>query len=470
MRMPSTRHDTLIVRLSLVCALLTFGVCVGGIVANAMSATNVDSKAAAPPPSLPTFNADIAPILYRQCVSCHRPGEAGPMSLRTFADVRPWARAIKAKVLAREMPPWGADPGIGSFRNARVLSQTEVETLVRWVDAGSPEGPGAPPPPPDFPEGWNGSMNRPPDRVLELPIEFTLPASGEIPTFTVWSQLPFGEDRFVEAIEVRPSNRRVVHHGGISVGDLPRGTEIGLGPLWDDGPLSEGVAVFKDGRPFRAMIGEEFGYPLIFYVPDGGFLRFPKGVAKRLPARKYLAWGMHFTTTGQPEHTHLTMGLWFAQSRVEHEALTMTVNEKVFVDGEPVPVDAHGRLLIPSIPARASNWEISGTLAVKSNATLYSLWPHMHYRGKDMKFSVVDPDGHETTILSVSKYSPLWQTTYELTNPLKIRAGSTIRAVAHYDNSPGNRLNPAPNEDVLWGPQSWNEMFHAFVELSTESR
>jgi hypothetical protein len=125
------------------------------------------------------------------------------MSLLTFADVRPWARAIKAKVLAREMPPWGADPDVGEFRNARVLSKAELDTLVEWVDSGSPEGLGTPPEFPTFPEGWNGSMNRPPDRVLELPIEFTLPPSGVIPTFTVWSQLPFDEDQFVEAIEMR---------------------------------------------------------------------------------------------------------------------------------------------------------------------------------------------------------------------------------------------------------------------------
>lgn len=448
---------------SVLCALAIRGAATAGIVNPAVAPSYQSAQT-------PTFNSDVAPILYRRCVSCHRPGEAGPMSLLTFAEARPWARAIKTKVLARDMPPWNADPGAVQFRNARVLSPMEVETLVEWVDAGAPEGPGVPPEVPSFPEGWNGSMNRPPDRVLELPIEFTLPASGEIPTFTVWSQLPFDEDRFVEAIEVRPSNRRVVHHAGIGVGDLPPHTQIGLGPLWEGGPLSQGVAILNDGEPFRAMMGEEFGYPLIFYVPDGGFLRFPKGVAKRLPARKYLAWGMHFATTGRPEQTHLAMGLWFASPPVAHEAETMTVNEKVFVGGQRVPSNAHGQLLIPEIPAGTPNWEIVGTLAFQSDATLYSLWPHMHFRGKDMTFTLVGPDGHETTVLRVSKYSPLWQTTYELATPMTIRAGSTIRAVAHYDNSAANRLNPAPDQNVIWGPQSWNEMFHAFVEVSVDSR
>jgi hypothetical protein len=419
----------------------------------------------------PTFNSDVAPILYRRCVACHRPGEAAPMSLLTFEQVRPWAKAIKAKVVAREMPPWGADAGIGEFRNSRALNATELETLVAWVDSGAPQGEGGAPQPPRFSEGWNASMNRPPDYVLELPVEFETPASGEIPTFTVWSQLPFRDDRLIEALEVRPSNPRVVHHAGVGVADLPANTRIGRGPLWEGGPPSDGVAVLPDGQAFRATSPDAFGYPIAFYVPGGGVLRFPTGVAKRLPARKYLAWGMHFVTTGHAERTHVTMGLWFAKGRVTHEAEMMTVNEKVFVGGKEILPDDRGRLLIPPIPARAANWEIVGTLHFLSDATLYSLWPHMHYRGKDMTFSIAGPDQREsTTLLKVSKYSPLWQMTYELAAPLKIRAGSTIKAVAHYDNSAENRLNPAPDQDVVWGPQSWNEMFHAFIEVAVEPK
>ena len=418
----------------------------------------------------PTFTSDVAPILFRKCASCHRPGEAAPMPLLTYEQARPWAKAIKGKILAREMPPWGADAGIGEFRNARALSESELATLVGWVDAGAPRGEGSGPEPPHFAEGWNGSMQRPPDYVIELPIEFALPAAGELPTFTVWSELPFDDDRLVEALEIRPSNPRVVHHAGVGVGDLPARTRIGRGELWPGGPLSEGVAVQESGETFRATTSEDFGYPILFYVPGGGFLRFPAGVAKRLPARKHLAWGMHFVTTGREERTHVTMGVWFAKPGVAHESVMMTVNEQVFVDGREVPSDARGRLRIPSIPAHATNWEIVGTLRFASDATLYALSPHMHYRGKDMTFSIVGPDRQETPLLRVSKYSPMWQATYELAAPFRIRAGSTIKAVAHYDNSSQNRLNPAPDQDVVWGPQSWNEMFHAFIEASVERR
>ena len=418
--------------------------------------------------AVPTFTADVAPILYRRCASCHRPGEAGPMPLLTFEQARPWAKAIKAKVVTGEMPPWGADAGIGEFRNSRLLSGSELDTLVAWADSGAVRGEGPAPEPPHFPEGWNGTMQRPPDAIVELPIEFALPATGELPTFTVWSQLPFANDRLVEALEVRPSNPRVVHHAGVGVGDLPAHTRIGHGELWPGGPLSDGVAVLDDGSTFRATASEDFGYPILFYVPGGGFLRFPAGVAKRLAARKHLAWGMHFVTTGREERTHVTMGVWFAKGKVAHESVMMTVNEKVFVDGREVPSDARGRLLIPNIPARMPNWEISGTLTFTSDATLYALSPHMHYRGKDMTFSVIRPDGGETPLLRVSKYSPMWQTTYELATPLELRSGTTIKAIAHYDNSAQNRLNPAPDQDVIWGPQTWNEMFHAFIEASVE--
>jgi hypothetical protein len=418
--------------------------------------------------SPPEFS-DVAPILYARCAGCHRPGRVAPMSLLTFDQVRPWARAIKNRVLSRAMPPWGAQPGVGEFRNSRALTQDEIETLVQWVDAGAPRGEKAPPPIPSFPAaGWNSLMDRPPDQVVELPIEFALPAAGEIPTFTVWSKLPFVNDRMVEAIEVLPSNPSVVHHAGVSVGDLPPGTRMGRGELWPGGPMSEGVAILNDGQTFKATMQEHFGYPLIFYVPDGGLLRFPRGAAKRLPAHKYFAWGMHLVSTGRVERVHVTMGLWFAPEPVSHEVETMTVNEKVFVGGKEVPPDGRGGHVIPHIPPYASNWEVVGTFDISADMTLYSLWPHMHYRGKDMTFTVTEPDGDEAILLRVPKYDPRWQTTYELAVPRRVPQGSTIRAVAHYDNSAGNPLNPAPDEEVVWGPQSWNEMFHPFIEASVE--
>jgi mono/diheme cytochrome c family protein len=421
----------------------------------------------APKPA-PTFNADVAAILHRHCASCHRPNQVAPMSLISFDDARPWARAIKARVAAREMPPWHADPRYGEFRNALALTGAEIGTLVDWVDGGAPEGDGTPPAPPVFHDGWSTEMGRPPDQIVEAPFEFSVPAQGEVPTFTVWLKVPFKNDTFLEALELRPSNPRVVHHSGVSLGMLPPRTKIGRAQAWEGGPVLEGMAVFNDGRPFRSMSGDDFGYPLLFYVPGGGFLRFPQGIAKRLRAGQYFSWGMHYVSTGHAETNRMRLGLWLSRKRVTHEAVTMTVNERTFVNGREVPRDPQGRSRLPNIPANADNWEVTGTLSFRDAATLYALWPHMHYRGRDMTFVLRDVKGREEPLLSVPGYNPNWQVTYDLVKPLRIPARSTIIATAHYDNSSRNRYNPAPAQEVTWGPQGSNEMFLPFLEVSID--
>ena len=178
----------------------------------------------------PTFNGEVAQILYDNCVECHRAGEVAPMSLLTYTDARPWARSIKAKVESREMPPWFADDRYGSFRNARVLSTEDLETIAAWADAGAPQGDGPVPAPPDFIDGWHAFMGREPDAVIEMPIEFEVPAEGEIPNFTMWGENPFTEDKFIEAVELRPSNRAVTHHSSVGSRTLPPGAWLGRGP------------------------------------------------------------------------------------------------------------------------------------------------------------------------------------------------------------------------------------------------
>jgi hypothetical protein len=420
-------------------------------------------------PPIPTFNGDVAPILFASCVTCHRPDEAAPMSLLTFADARPWARAMKAKVLAHEMPPWSADSRFGEFKNQPRLSESQVAAIVGWADAGAPEGPGNPPPPPVFPTGWNSAMGRPPDRIIEAPFdELSVPASGDVPTFTVWLRVPFKYDTFVEAMEIRPTNRRVVHHASLSLGSLPPRTRLGKASLWPGGAELNGVRLDSNGQPHKTLSNAEFGDPMLFYVPGGGFIKFPRGIGKRISADEYLSWGMHVITTGQPERVRVRLGLWFAKKTVAHEAFMVTANARKFVDGKEIVADARGNVDLPRIPPHASNWAITGTINFRDAATLYSLWPHMHLRGKDMTFTLVYPDGREETLLSVPKYNMFWQTTYELAKPVSIPAGSTIRAVAHYDNSASNRNNPAPDEEVLWGEQSWNEMFNPFMEVSID--
>ena len=423
------------------------------------------------PGTTPTFNRDVAPILLTHCVGCHRPDGVGPMSLLTFDAARMYASRIRQKVTAQEMPPWYADRRYGEFKNARGLTQGEIDMLLAWIEGGTPQGDGNPPSPPKFPpDGWHVQLNRPPDAILELPFgEFELPASGEVPTFTVWMKLPFRQDRYIQAIEMRPSVRNAVHHSSMSLASLPAGTTIGRAAVFPGGPVLDGVPVFRDGRSVTISSGESFGRPVMFYVPGGGVTQLPDGLAKRFGRDDYLAWGLHLMSTGKAEKLRVQIGLWYARGQPHHEVQTWTVNDRLLVEGKEISPDPNGNRTVPNIPPRVESWSMTGILRIDQDITIYSLWPHMHFRGKDMTFVLRQPNGKEETLLSVPHYNPHWQITYELAKPLKIRRGSTITAYGHYDNSTKNPHNPAPDAEVRFGPQSTDEMYIPFMEVSVDA-
>src|SRR5262245_18212921 len=206
------------------------------------------------PPDRRTFNRDVAPILFRRCVGCHRPGEAAPMSLLTYRDPRPWARAIAAQVAARHMHPWFADPAFSRpLANDARLSTREVDTIVAWADAGATEGDGVAPESPAFADGWHRHKNRPPDAVIEMPAAFDVPADGVVPVFTMWGPNPFSEDKFIEAVELRPSSIPAVHHSDVTARTLPAGTSLGRGAAWSGGPAVDFVPMYPDGRSYYAV-------------------------------------------------------------------------------------------------------------------------------------------------------------------------------------------------------------------------
>ena len=196
----------------------------------------------------PTFTKDVAPILYENCVTCHRPNNIAPMALLEYADARPWARSIKDLVVARVMPPWPADPDQSlAFRNERYLDQDDIDTIAAWVDGGALRGNEADmPPPPDFPEGWTYEKGEP-DYVFDLPIEYTIAAEGEEDYIDFYSDIPWDEDRFAEVLELRPSDYRVVHHSGAYTVDLPWGTQVIDGVLHD----LEGNSLLRAPLPRR---------------------------------------------------------------------------------------------------------------------------------------------------------------------------------------------------------------------------
>jgi len=181
-------------------------------------------------PLAPTFTKDVAPILYASCAGCHRPGEVAPMSLLSYDEVRPWAKSIRRKVTSREMPPWGADPHYGKFKDDRSLSDAQIQTIAQWVDAGAPKGRDADlPPVPALASGWSRGE---PDVVIEMPVDFAIPAEGEVPVIDFFTRAPFSEDVYVKALEVRPGTAGVIHHAGLYVIDkLPEGARLVNGKI-----------------------------------------------------------------------------------------------------------------------------------------------------------------------------------------------------------------------------------------------
>jgi hypothetical protein len=406
------------------------------------------------------------------------------MSLLSYEDARPWAKSIKTKVVSREMPPWHADPRFGTFKNSRSLSQHEIDTIVAWVDGGAPRGNDADlPPAPKFAEGWQRGE---PDHVIELPVEFQIPAEGEVPIQHFWVPIPFSEDRFAQALELRPGNKAVVHHSRADVASVPRGGKIVNGELIFADGRSENAGGESGGSRDDDEGASELGFAaatLISFVPGGGLEQYSDGIGKRLAAGKHVKFQVHYTPTGRPETDRSKLGLWFNKTPVTHEVLTTfgraaldPTNRKagatVIVEGaelRPTVEDGQRRnARIPNIPPYADNWRIVSVMPVTDTITVHTLLPHMHLRGKDMTWYVTWPDGRKETLLSVPKYDFNWQIPYEFEKPITLPAGSTLTAVAHYDNSVKNRYNPAPEKQVFWSEQSWDEMFIPYMEYTVD--
>jgi hypothetical protein len=459
------------------------GLLAGVVALTLASFSTVQTATSGTPPEAPTFAKDVAPIMFAKCASCHRSGEVAPMPLLSYEDARPWARAIKTKVVSREMPPWGADPAQTlPMRNDISLSQKQIDTIAAWVDAGAPKGNAADmPPAPVFKEGWTEGTE--PDAILEMPIEFEIPAEGELGVQMFYSKVPWDDDRFAEIVEFRPGNRSVVHHAGIFFVDIP-----------PDSKLVDGRIVGPDGkvvgdRGSRGLPSTDSGLAgsskLISWVPGRGLDHHRRDVGKRIPAGKYVNWQLHYNPTGKVEKDRSRLGLWFNKVPVTHEVLIRQA-------GDPLATTKGGRSLYraegkeveyiaddtgtarrgrtPNIPPHVENWHLTGITPVTEDITLYYMTPHMHLRGKSLKWVVVYPDGREQTILNVPKFDFNWQFNYELETPLKIPAGSKILGIGVYDNSAKNRWNPAPHLEVYWSEQSWDEMYQPFTEYSVDSQ
>src|SRR6478735_11758133 len=433
--------------------------------------------------SAPTFAKDVAPIMFNKCANCHRPGEVAPMSLLSYEDARPWAKAIKTKVVAREMPPWGADmTQTLPMRNDISLTQKEVDTIAAWVDGGAQKGNASDEPAaPKLATGWTNGTE--PDLVLEMPVEFEIPAEGELGVQMFYSKVPWSEDRFAEIVELKPSNRAVLHHAGVFFVDIPEGSNLVNGRIV--GP--DGKVIGDRGS--RGLPSSDSGLPgsnkLLSWVPGRGLDHHRPDIGKRIPGGKYINWQMHYNPTGKVEHDRSKLGLWFNKVPVTHEVLIRQAGDPLATtkgglsiyraEGKEVEYTAdegstRRRSKTPDIPPYAENWRLTGITPVTEDITLYAMSPHMHLRGKSLKWVIVYPDGREQTILDVPKFDFNWQIEYELEQPLHIPAGSKILGIGKYDNSPKNKWNPAPNLPVYWSEQSWDEMYQPFTLYSVDSQ
>jgi hypothetical protein len=346
-----------------------------------------------------------------------------PMSLITYKEARPWAKAIKEKVLERAMPPWLADPKYGHFRNDRRLSQREIDTLVAWVDAGAPLGDERElPPPPKFETGWRIGK---PDVVFYLPEEFSVPATGVVPYQHFMVPTNFTQDTWVQAAEIRPGNRALVHHVIVYIRDPE--AQSGSDPK----PATTGRVVARDGRD-PLLVGFAPGEQPAMFVP---------GTAKLIKAGSSLIFQVHYTPSGKAGTDRTYVGLVLAKEPVRRREMTGRALNFGFV-----------------IPAGDPDHEVASTFTAKEDIYLTSLMPHMHLRGKDFKYTVVYPDGRSEVILRVPRYDFNWQLVYALKEPLFLPNGSRVDCVAHFDNSPNNKFNPDPAKEVRWGPQTWEEM------------
>lgn len=437
------------------------------------------AEAGQPAAAAPTFARDVAPIVFAKCVECHRAGEVAPMPLTTYAEVRPWAKAIRSKVVARQMPPWHADPRYGTFRNDKSLAAAEIDTIVRWVDAGSPRGDDRSLPKlPTFTAGWLNT--RPPDHVFELP-EVAVGAEGEFPNQYYWVKNPFADDRFVTALELRPGNRAVVHHIRVDVVALPEGCEVVAARLRTIG----GAECKEPGGANDVVTTNGDRFYLAAWVPGRELDRKAPGTAKRISGHTWIRFNMHYQPNGVATTDRSKLAVWFADGPITREVFTRTVGQSLPTDPDVTRLIAEGREVVrdassgrggnngagrlPNIPPFAENWKLVGITPVTQAITLYALSPHLHLRGKDLTWILTRPDGRSETLLSVPQYDFNWQLQYELAKPLKIPAGSMITAVAHFDNSTKNRYNPAPDHEVYWAEQSWDEMFSPFIEYTVDS-
>ena len=420
----------------------------------------------------PTFYRDVLPILQQHCQSCHRAGEIAPFPLVTYEQARAKAARMADMTRAKKMPPWFADPNFGHFSNDPSLTPEEIATISAWTEAGAPAGQEQDAPPPrKWAEGW---IIPQPDLVVQMPKPVALPARGDIEyTYEIVST-GFTEGKWIQMSEVRPSSRANVHHAVVYVrppdSKWLRGAPAGV-------PFTASDLTDEQSRRDAHWTDSDV---LLVYAPGSSPDNWPAGMAKFVPPGSDLVFQMHYVARGHPAADQTSIGLVFAKQPPKQRVLTLQLTNDRFV-----------------IPPGVDDFrvEVHGTLP--NDATLLSFFPHMHLRGKAFEYNIVaspvrskrdspvrlerhssarsihDPaqtgkrDAGETaeTLLRVN-YDFYWQLSYRLAEPLPLKAGTTLQAVAWFDNSRNNPHNPDPDAAVRWGDQTYDEMMIGFFDVA----
>lgn len=368
----------------------------------------------------PDYAVEIAPLLEEKCVSCHVEGGIAPFAMNSHMMVQGWSPMMKEVLMTKRMPPAQVDPSINHFTNARYMDPSDLQTLVHWIDAGSPRGESEVDPltllePPE--SIWELGE---PDYIVEVP-SFTIPATGVLDYDNVTINLPFEEDRWVKSVQHIPGDRRVLHHllSFIVPADYEERIVEGENDQYRE--FLEGYAPGKDGA--------------VSY-PDNSGMFVPAGSAVQM--------SLHYTTFGKETIDNTRLGLYFADEEPQFQYSTYSLSHG-------------GRDL--QIPPGVSEHSMSASYKFEDEILLHGLRPHMHYRGKHMRFSVVYPDGSKDDIINVPDYNFAWQPTYRLAEPMLLPAGSRVIVEGAFDNSQYNLGNPDPGAEVKGGAQSWDEMF-----------
>jgi len=385
-----------------------------------------------------TFNRDIASIIFRSCDRCHRPGESGPFSLLTYDDVRKHARQIEVVTRTRFMPPWLPEPQALKFADEWRLSDEQIAIIEKWVKEGTPEGnPADLPPQPKFAEGWQLGQ---PDLVLKAAKPYQLLASGSDMYWNFIFPVPIDRTRWVKAVEIRPGDKRFVHHANILVDRLQnsrqRETEPGAG--------FEGMEIKIESEAFDP------DSHFLFWKPGTVPYLEPEGMALRLDKGTDLVLNVHLQPSGKPETIQPTIGLYFTDQPATKFPMLLQLQRDANLD----------------IPAGEKDFVVSDQLTLPIDVDLLAIYPHAHYLGKDLQAVATLPDGSTIMLIRILQWDLNWQAVYRYAEPLFLPRGTTVSMRYVYDNSENNALNPNhPPERVRGGNRSKDEMAHLWLQV-----